>query len=278
MRVTPLFLLCAAGLIGCGGDTSDPAMEPEATTVVDSLVPIADAAELPDDRPPAPAETVFVPQPQPPRAAASRPTPSRQTPPAAAVTPRPAAAPEPAAAEPAQPAAAALASGTAVSTTAIDSIHSRFNKVGDPVRVRVASAILGEDGAVIIPAGAVMTLAIVEIAPAANKGETGTLVLAARSVSIDGTSYPISARSSDLEYTMRGRGVTSTEAAKTGAGAVAGGIIGRVIGGNKTGTIVGAAAGAAAGAAVADKQADRDIVVEAGKSITLTLRDRFERP
>jgi uncharacterized protein YcfJ len=273
MRVTPLFVLCVAALVGCGGDTQDPAMEPEATTVVDSLIPIADAAELPDDRPPAPAETVFVPQAAPQRPTASRPTPSRQTPPAAAVTPQPAAEPELA-----QPAATALASGTVVSTTAIDSVHSRFNKVGDPVRVRVASAILGEDGAVIIPAGAVMTLAIVEIAPAANKGETGTLVLAARSVSIDGTSYPISARSSDLEYTMRGRGVTSTEAAKTGAGAVAGGIIGRVIGGNKTGTIVGAAAGAAAGAAVADKQADRDIVVEAGKSITLTLRDRFERP
>ncbi len=275
MRVTPLFVLCVAALVGCGGETQDPAMEPEATTVVDSLVPIADAAELPDDRPPAPAETVFVPQPPPPTSTASRPAPSR---PAPAVTPRPAAAPEPAPVEQAQPAAAVLASGSVVSTTAIDSIHSRYNKVGDPVRVRVASAILGEDGAVVIPAGAVMTLAIVEIAPAANKGEAGTLVLAARSVSIDGTSYPISARSSDLEYTMRGRGVTSTEAAKTGAGAVAGGIIGRVIGGNKTGTIVGAAAGAAAGAAVADKQADRDIVVEAGKSITLTLRDRFERP
>jgi uncharacterized protein YcfJ len=274
MRTTYLTLLCSAGLLACGGDTGEPATDLGAAAFTDSLVPIADAAELPDDRPPAPAETVFVPQPPAPvasRPAASRPapTPSRQTPPPPAVVPT---------ADPVVAAAAALGSGIAIRTTTLDSIHSRYNKVGDSVRVRVAADVLADDGRVVIPAGSVVTLAIVEISPGANKGDTGTLVLAARSVRIDGTSAAITARATDFEYDMRGRGVTGTEVAKTGAGAVAGGIIGRVIGGNKTGTVVGAVAGAAAGAAVADKQADQDIVVDAGNAITITLRDSFERP
>lgn len=275
MRATTLTLLFAAGLLACSGEAADPQLEADAATLSDSLVPIADAAELPEDRPAAPAETVYVPQAAPQqRPTASRPAPSRETPPPPAMAP--AAEPTPDPEVPAAP--ATLASGLAIPTVTLDSVHSRYNKVGDPVRVRVGADIVAEDGRVVIPAGSVVTLAIVEIAPGANKGETGTLVLAARSVRIDGTSYPITARATDFEYEMRGRGVTGTEVAKTGAGAVAGGIIGRVVGGNKTGTIVGAAAGAAAGAAVADKQADRDIVVAAGKAVTLTLRDSFERP
>jgi outer membrane lipoprotein SlyB len=67
--------------------------------------------------------------------------------------------------------------------------------------------------------------------------------------------------------------VGTSEAGKVGAGAVIGGIAGRVIGGDKTGTIIGAVVGAAAGAAVATETANRDIVVEAGSTVGITLRE-----
>ncbi len=114
------------------------------------------------------------------------------------------------------------------------------------------------------------------IASAGTRGGEGNLVLSSRSVMIDGTSYDITARATDFEFEMRGRGVGTGEVAKTGAGAVAGAIIGRVVGGKK-GTVVGAAGGAAVGAAVADHTQDRDLVVSAGKPMTLTLRDGFTR-
>ena len=45
----------------------------------------------------------------------------------------------------------------------------------------------------------------------------------------------------------------------------------------KTGTVVGAVGGAAAGAAIANETANRDIIVTAGKNMTITLRDDFSR-
>lgn len=272
--IAPVTLL-TFGLAACGEKTADGGSATVATG--DSLVPIADAPSLDTSRPPAPPETVYVARPPATRPAAQRPA---QAPPqaaAAATTPEvaPTAAPPPTAAPAAGP--PQLGSGTTLSTTAMDSIHSAVTKVGDAVRVRVTRDVSDADGKVVIPAGSIITLAVVEIAQAPNRDEKGKLALSARSILIDGTSYPITARATDYAYEMKARGVGTSEVAKTGAGAVAGGIVGRVIGG-KTGTVVGAVGGAAAGAAVAAKSANRDIIVHAGGAVTLTLRDTFERP
>jgi hypothetical protein len=254
----------ALALVACGG--GDASLEPDSTTagLADSLVPIAEEPLLPDTTPPEPADTVYVNRPTPPPPA-SRPPANRPSPPPAS-TPAPPPAPA--------PARRTLASGTEIGTTTIDSIHSRHNAVGDAIRVRVNRNIVDSEGRTVIPAGAVITLGITEIAPASSKGGAGTLVLAARSVTIDGESYPVTGRATDFEYELRGRGVGGREVAKTAGGAVAGAIIGRVVGGRK-GTVIGAVGGAAAGAAVADATQDRDVVVAAGKPILITLNDDF---
>ncbi|HET9064669.1 MAG TPA: glycine zipper 2TM domain-containing protein [Gemmatimonadales bacterium] len=270
MPTRPIALLVTLTLIAaaCGGDK--PLEQDQATGLHDSLVPIADEPMLPDTTPPAPPETVIVERPAP---SPARP---RPTPPPVATTrperndPPPAPTPAPVTATP------VLASGTAIRTTMMDSVHSRYNNVGDPVRVRVATDYTDGNGKVVIPAGSVITMSITDIKPAANRDAAGTLVLSARSIMIDGESYPLTARSTDFEYELRARGIGTGEVAKTGAGAVAGGIIGRVIGGKK-GTVIGAIGGAAAGAAVASSTADRDIIVHAGKAMTITLRDEFSR-
>lgn len=269
-RPTALLLTLALVAAACGGDK--PLEQDQAMGLGDSLIPIADEPMLPDTTPPAPPETVIVERPAPPPAS-PRP---RPTPPPVATTrpertdPPPTPTPAPVAAAP------VLASGTAIRTTMVDSVHSRYNHVGDPIRLRVVTDYTDGNGKVVIPAGSMITMSITDIKPAANRDAAGTLVLSARSVVIDGESYPLTARSTDFEYELRARGIGTGEVAKTGAGAVAGGIIGRVIGGKK-GTVIGAIGGAAAGAAVASSTADRDIIVHAGKAMTITLRDEFSR-
>lgn len=256
----------ALALAACGEKTADGG---NAMAGTDSLVPIADAPLLDTSKPAPPPETVFVTPPPKtvvvrPAPAPTRPAPSRPTP---APTPAPAS----------NAASVTLVSGATISTVTLDSIHSEYTRVGDPIRVRISSDVMSSAGKVVIPAGSVITLAVTAIGQANNRGEKGTLSLAGRSVNIDGKSYPITAAATDYEYEMKARGVGATDVARTGAGAAAGAIIGRVIGG-KTGTIVGAVGGGAAGAAVAAKSANRDIIVHAGKAMTITLRDDFERP
>jgi len=268
MTLTTCIAAAMVTLAACGGDAAPPEPVEPGLALGDSLVPIADEAPA--------AEEIT-------GEAAATPAPSPATTPAPRATPRPAPrpvqpppAPAPSPAPAPAPAVRSLAVGTTIATTTLDSIHSRYNLVGDQIRVRVARDVVAEDGRVMIPAGAMVTLAVTAIAPAANKGETGTLLLAARSVEIGGTTYPLTARATFVQSELKSRGIGTGEVAKTGAGAIAGGLIGRAIGG-RTGTVIGAVGGAAAGAAIADKTVDRDIVVVAGNSITLTLNDDFAR-
>jgi hypothetical protein len=129
---------------------------------------------------------------------------------------------------------------------------------------------------VVIPAGSVVTLTIVALKPAPNKSATdGTIELRVTEVVINGVSHPIDAKVSYVEHTLKGRGVTGSEAAKVGVGAAAGAILGKVIGG-KTGAVAGGVTGAAAGAVLAVESADRDVVVAVGARIKLVLRSAFE--
>lgn len=250
------------GVVACGDRRNDD-IATDSLALGDSLVPIADAAPLTDTtRPSPPAETVFVAPP------ASRPTATRPAPTRPAPT-RPALAPAPSR-------SLTVEAGTSIATTSTQKISSKTHKAGDVVQVRVANDILGANGNVSIPAGSIVSLSIVEIAGAENRGERGTLVMSATSVSINGSSYPLNARVTDYAFKMDAGNIGAEQVATTGAGAIIGGAVGRVIGG-KTGTAVGAVGGAAAGAAVAAKKADRDIVVEAGNSVTLVLREDFRR-
>lgn len=256
--------LTLLSVAGCSKDKSAAEAARDSMAAADSLVPIGDAQPLGDTAlTPQKPETVYV---------ANKPTPKP-------VVRRPSPAPSPAPSPtPAPPAARSgvLSSGSSFTASMVDSVHSHYTKVGDQVRVRVSNDVTGANGRVVIPAGSIVTLAVTDIAQAKNRGEKGTLVMSARSVEINGSSYPISAGATDYAYEMKARNVGVEEVAKTGAGAAAGAIVGRVIGG-KTGTVIGAVGGAAAGGAIAAKSANRDIIVHAGNSVTLTLRDDFSR-
>ena len=244
MRKLFLAGLAIAGLAGCGKDD-------DATLGRDTTLAGADTTYALNDRP--------APSPAPSPSPASRPA-----------RPAPAPAPAPAAA----PRTATLASGTVIEGTLDRTITSKSSKVGDRVTVRVANDVRNSSGVVVVPAGSTVDLTVTAIEPARDKSQAfGKLVLAVTGITVRGQSHPIQADVSSVQTSMKSGGVGTSEAAKVGAGAVIGGIAGRVIGGDKTGTIIGAVVGAAAGAAVAVETANRDVVVAAGSTVGITLRE-----
>jgi len=172
---------------------------------------------------------------------------------------------------PTAPAMLRLGAGTTMDIAAADTISSRSAKVGDPFSARMVEDIKNAAGKVVIPAGSVVNGKIVDVKPAPNPSTPGTLTLSVSSITVRGTSYPIEASVDSLETIHKGRGVTTGDAAKVGAGAAAGAILGRVLGGNKKGTIIGGIVGGAAGAAVAHSTKDSDIVLPAGAHIIIRL-------
>ncbi len=172
---------------------------------------------------------------------------------------------------PSPPARARLGVGTQMDIAATDTISSRTAKVGDPFTAHVVEDVRNAAGKVVIPAGSVVNGTITDVKPAPNPRTPGTLTLSVTSITVRGTSYPLDASVDSLETIHKGRGVTSGDAAKVGAGAVAGAVLGRVLGGNKKGTIIGGIVGGAAGAAVAHETKDSDIILPAGAHIIIRL-------
>lgn len=254
MKRISMGILALLALSACGRS------KPTTAGSSDSLVP----TKFGDNARTAPSETVFVTtvrQPAPRRS--PRPT---QPPPAGAVGQAPA---------PAQRARGILESGTDIRTTLIDSIHSAYNGLGDPIRATVANDVT-DNGRVVIPAGSVVTFRISAIAPAGARGSKGTLDMKAESVLINGRSFPVDGVGTDYDFEMKARSVNVGDVVTAAGGAAIGAIIGHVIGG-KTGTIIGAVGGGAVGTAVAAKNVDRDIIVHAGTPLTLALLAPFER-
>jgi len=174
-------------------------------------------------------------------------------------------------APPAAPAMARLGVGTKMDMAANDTISSRTAKVGDTFTAHVVEDVRDATGKVVIPAGSLVHGKITDVKPAPNPKTPGTLTVAITSVTVRGNSYPVEAAVDSLETIHKGRGVTTGDAAKVGAGAAAGAILGRVLGGNKKGTIIGGVVGGIAGAGVASQTKDSDIVLPAGAHIIIRL-------
>jgi len=192
-------------------------------------------------------------------------------PPAAPRTQPPARRPMPPPVASAARATLRLTQGARFDVAATDTITSKTAKVGDPFTARVVEDVRNPAGYVVIPAGSVVNGTITDVKPAPNPRTPGTLTLTVSSISVRGNTYPIEAAIDSLGTTQQGRGVTTGDAAKVGAGAVAGAVLGRVIGGNKKGTIIGGVVGGIAGAGVASQTKDSDIVLPAGAHIIVRL-------
>ncbi len=145
--------------------------------------------------------------------------------------------------------------------------------MGATFTANISADVKDTRGRVVIPAGSVVNLTITELQPAKDKGQAdGKITVMVSSVTVGGTSYPMSGEITSMAHTLKGRGVSEAEIEKTAAGAVIGGVAGRIIGGNAKGTVIGVVLGGAAGAVIAAQTADRDVVLVAGTPLVITLK------
>jgi hypothetical protein len=166
--------------------------------------------------------------------------------------------------------------GTEIMTNSSVEITTRRNKAGETFTARVTEPVL-DGGRQVIPAGALVTYRIVASKEAENKNSEGQLAIQAVSVAFGDRTYPVTADVSDLQYELKGRGVTTGDAGKVAAGAAIGAIVGQILTRKSGGTVVGGVVGAAAGTAIAVKSADKDIVIPAGGRIVIKLTEAFTR-
>src|SRR5712692_1312906 len=174
-------------------------------------------------------------------------------------------------AKPVAPSELTLAAGSHLTLGADDTITTRSAKAGDAFTATVGEDVKDAAGRVVIPAGSTVsgTIAASNAAPSPNS--TGHLTLAVTSVTVRGTSYPLDATVESADTVMKGRGVTTGEVEKTGAGVAIGALAGKLLGKNTKGAVIGGIVGGAAGAAVAAKTRSIDVVLPKGASIRLTL-------
>ncbi len=170
-----------------------------------------------------------------------------------------------------------IPSGTSLIAMNEQTVSSRSSQVGARVTARVNSTLFSATGDTVIPYGALLVGRVTQIHPAPHPGQQGTLQLKFDSLEMGSSEVPIALKIDSVKTSMRGRGVTTTDAAKVGAGAVIGGIAGRILGHNSKGTIIGAVAGGAAGAVVAHNTRTVDVVLPAGSAIHLELTSGFDR-
>lgn len=279
MKLAKTFAVVALVLTGACGKKDGPGTPVQDSTGRDlSLAPVDSSAQLNDV--PAESTPAAVPAPAPvppppPAAKPSKPAPKPSTPPPApAPSPAPAPAPAPPPAPPA-PVTKSVDAGTTVELAAVGEFSSKTHKVGQTVTASVASDVTNDKGVVVIPAGATVTLTIMELVVSENKDDSGKVALKATQIAFGGQSYDIDGATTRVDHQLKGRGVKAGDAAKVGAGAAAGAVVGRILSGKKKGAVIGGVVGAAAGTAVAVNSADRDVIVPAGARILLALKSAF---
>jgi hypothetical protein len=167
-------------------------------------------------------------------------------------------------------------SGTSAQITLNDMLSTQTNRVGDSFTATLQSDIRGENGEVVVPAGATVRGRLTEVNKSGQVGQTGVIKLAFESVSFGGKSYPLDATVTQANPQRHNRTTTAQTATKIGAGAAAGAVLGKILGKSTKNTIKGAVIGAAAGTAIAMGTADVDVVLPAGSAMTIKLDSPIE--
>lgn len=271
MSRTMIAALTLVAIAACGRGDREQAATADSLNRDLQLAPVDTTAEL-NDRPTASSSTP-APAPRTP-AKPIRPTTSSPSSPATASKP---ATPAPAPSTPST-SATSLAAGTSLTAATTAEIRSNKNKVGDTVMAKIANDVKDNSGHVVIPAGSEVALKVTAIKESENKSDsTGTLTLQPTSVTINGQSYPLSAKIEHVGSKLEGRKTGAGDIAKVGGGAAAGAILGRVIGGSAKGAVIGGVIGGAVGTQRAVETKDRDVVVPAGTSVTLVLDESFRK-
>jgi hypothetical protein len=197
-------------------------------------------------------------------------TPQEEFQPAEPAPTPPTPAPRPAAQKP-KPAPAPVATGitvpagTAVKVTVESAVTSETAQPGDTWSGTVKDPVV-IGSSVPIPAGARVT-GVVRAAEPAEKGSRAFLLLAVRSIEVDGKSFDVAAGTDSI---IAG----STRARNLGAiagGAAAGALIGKAVGGSNKGALIGGLIGGAAATGAVAKSKGYQVTLKEGTELSFTV-------
>ena len=165
--------------------------------------------------------------------------------------------------------AATLPAGTTLHARLDDSLGTDRSKVGDRFTATVTSAVTAENGATVVPAGAIVRGTVTGLDDSDRVGENAYIRLDFESLSFDGRDYAFDANV--VATGLEKQGDTRSETVKkAGIGAAAGAVLGAVVGDMELKNIVlGAAIGAAAGTVISLGAGDVEAVLPAGSELTL---------
>jgi hypothetical protein len=255
----------ALALAACSEDAqSAPSTRVEPAAAVETEQPRTEPAVTIEELPRADGSTPVV---------AERPAAPRSS---TRPTPRPALPSAPSSAPAQAPAARPfVAAGTQLATTVEDEMSTETAKQGDRFHAVLADDVLGENGVVLIPKGAVVNGRVATSRESAGANDPAVLELEVESITTGGQTLALQADVVEVEAEIGRRDSSQKTAVKVGAGAAAGAVIGRILGGDKKDALKGAIAGAAAGTAAAIATKDGQAVVKPGARMVVRLTDRL---
>lgn len=281
--ISALALIGAVGMVGCGSETRSAnaeagppaaAVEPRepdaASDLAQGAAPVA-PAEVPEPvvekrepAPPPPVRRNTVPSSEPPTHAprTEEPVLTTSDPEGSRVDPAPVPEDEP----------LAVAAGTRMDLRTESTLDTERSRVGDVFWARIVDDVLGENGLVLLPAGARVRGRVLQSDASASSDAPATLAIGFEAVVVDGVELPIDADVlyADVEAGTRDSG--GETAAKVAGGAAAGAILGRILGGRSKDAVKGAVVGAAAGAAVAAGTRDGHARLPEGALVEIELK------
>ncbi len=141
------------------------------------------------------------------------------------------------AAAPPQPVSVTIPSGTAMTIRMIDGIDSATNRTGQQFHASLNDSIR-LNGEVVVPRNSDVTVRLAQAQAAGRIKGQSELELQLVSMTVNGTSYPLTSNA----YEAKGKARGKETAVRSGIGAAAGAVIGALAGGGK-GAAIGAAVG-----------------------------------
>jgi hypothetical protein len=175
----------------------------------------------------------------------------------------------------AEPAVSFVAAGTAIDATVDEELSTERSREGDRFHARLVEDVLGANGEVLLPAGALLNGRVAMSHASTGPDDLAALDVEIESITADGRTLPLAADVVELDVQAQARDSNRRTAAKVGIGAAAGAVVGRILGSDKGDAAKGAVVGAAAGAAVAVAQRDGHAVVKPGARMVVRLTDRL---
>jgi hypothetical protein len=163
-----------------------------------------------------------------------------------------------------------IASGSEIALYSGQRVCTNTYAVGDKFTASVAQSVEGSNG-VAIPAGATAVIELTSLKRSENANDNIEMEFVVRSISFNGTTYPVNAAVTTAQVDKVRNGDASNDGRKVATGAVIGAIAGQIFGHKTKSTVIGAATGAAAGAVIAGATGKYDGCVPSGGRISLKL-------